>query len=223
MLDPVARDPTETWASQSTWPLAARAQQTDRMRRLGMLMVGDENDALRGAKGWFARFTQGLAELGWTDGRNLRMDVRWVGDSVDRARIYAKELVDQLFGLQPQTSSETRVDPHPDISFAHFLLRREPAACSINYLPTRKTFSSKRISRLRSTPPLVATHAAVACDDAMTWDGWVVIGSHDSADGAGCLRIAALAATSLYVIVFPFGIFLTMSRTLSEKLFMYRV
>ncbi len=83
----------------ATWPLAARAQQTDRMRRLGMLMVGDENDALRGAKGWFARFTQGLAELGWTDGRNLRMDVRWVGDSVDRARIYAKELVDQLFGL----------------------------------------------------------------------------------------------------------------------------
>ena len=69
------------------------------MRRLGMLMVGDENDALRGAKGWFARFTQGLAELGWTDCRNLRMDVRWVGDSVDRARIYAKELVDQLFGL----------------------------------------------------------------------------------------------------------------------------
>lgn len=39
-------------------------------------------------------------------------------------------------------------------------------------------------------PPVVATHAAVACDDAMTWDGWVVIGSHDSADGAGCLRIA---------------------------------
>jgi hypothetical protein len=60
-----------------------------------------------------------------------------------------------------------------------------------NYFPTRKTFSSKRISRLRSTPPaVVATHAAVACDDAMTWDGWVVIGSHDSADGAGCLRIA---------------------------------
>ena len=135
----------------ATWPLAAHAQQTDRMRRLGMLMVGDENDALRGAKGWFARFTQGLAELGWTDGRNLRMDVRWVGDSVDRARIYAKELVDQLFGLA--ASSETRVDPHPDISFPHFLLRREPAACSINYFPTRKTFSSKRISRLRSTPP----------------------------------------------------------------------
>ncbi len=79
-----------------------RAQQTDRMRRLGMLMVGDENDALRGAKGWFAGFTQGLAELGWTDGRNLRMDVRWVGDSVDRARIYAKELVDQPFGLAAQ-------------------------------------------------------------------------------------------------------------------------
>ena len=52
--------------SVAAWPLATRAQQTDRMRRLGMLMVGDENDTLRGAKGWFARFTQGLAELGWT-------------------------------------------------------------------------------------------------------------------------------------------------------------
>jgi putative ABC transport system substrate-binding protein len=80
-----------------TWPLAARAQQPDRIRRVGVLMVGDENDPERGEKGWLSRFTQGLAELGWTDGRNLRMDARWTGDSVDRARMYAKELVD----LQP--------------------------------------------------------------------------------------------------------------------------
>ena len=137
----------------ATWPLAARAQQTDRMRRLGMLMVGDENDALRGAKGWFARFTQGLAELGWTDGRNLRMT--FVGSvTASTGRAYTqKNWSTSYSGWQPQTSSETRVDPHPDISFPHFLLRRETAACSINYFPTRKTFFSKRISRLRSTPP----------------------------------------------------------------------
>jgi putative ABC transport system substrate-binding protein len=55
----------------------------------------DENDPE--AKGWLSGFTQGLAELGWTEGRNLRMDVRWAAGNVDRARMVAKELVD----LQP--------------------------------------------------------------------------------------------------------------------------
>jgi len=73
------------------WPLAARAQQGERMRRVGVLMAGDENGPV------LSRFTQPLAELGWTDGRNLRMDVRWAGGSVDKARMYAKELVE----LQP--------------------------------------------------------------------------------------------------------------------------
>jgi putative ABC transport system substrate-binding protein len=79
----------------AAWALAARAQQSDRMRRVGALMAGDENDPER--KGWLFGFTQGLAELGWTNGRNLRMDVRWAGDNVDRMRILAKELAD----LQP--------------------------------------------------------------------------------------------------------------------------
>jgi ABC-type uncharacterized transport system substrate-binding protein len=46
-----------------------------------------------GDKAYLSGFTRGLSELGWTDGRNLRMDVRWAAGSVDRARIYAKELV----------------------------------------------------------------------------------------------------------------------------------
>jgi putative tryptophan/tyrosine transport system substrate-binding protein len=77
------------------WPLAARAQQGDRVRRIGVLMPADENDPVR--KGWLSRFMQELAGLGWTDGHNVRMDVRWAGDSVDRMRMVAKELVD----LQP--------------------------------------------------------------------------------------------------------------------------
>jgi hypothetical protein len=52
-------------------------------------MLGDENDPVRGTKGWFSTFTRGLAELGWTDGRNLRMDVRWDGDD-DRTHRPAK-------------------------------------------------------------------------------------------------------------------------------------
>jgi putative ABC transport system substrate-binding protein len=77
------------------WPRAAQSQQGGRVRRIGVLMAFDENDAR--TKVWLSRFTQGLSELGWTDGRNLRMDVRWAGDSVDRMRMFAKQLVD----LQP--------------------------------------------------------------------------------------------------------------------------
>ena len=53
----------------AVWPLAARAQQGDRVRRIGVLMLGDENDAV--AKTYFSAFTQALADLGWTDGRNM--------------------------------------------------------------------------------------------------------------------------------------------------------
>ena len=83
-------------AGAAAWPLAARAQQGDRVRRIGVLMLGDENDSV-----WTTRlsaFTQALAELGWTDGRNLRMDVRWGGDNVDRTRRFARELVGQHTG-----------------------------------------------------------------------------------------------------------------------------
>jgi putative ABC transport system substrate-binding protein len=76
----------------ATWPLAARAQQGDRMRRLGVLMSVAEDDPEGRAQ--LAGFMQGLAALGWTDGRNLRMEVRWGGGGdVDRARTFAKELV----------------------------------------------------------------------------------------------------------------------------------
>jgi putative tryptophan/tyrosine transport system substrate-binding protein len=77
------------------WPVAAGAQQADRMRRIGVLMASDENDPQ--VKVWISGFTQGLAELGWTNGRNLQTDIFWAGVNVDRIRMFAKELVD----LQP--------------------------------------------------------------------------------------------------------------------------
>jgi putative tryptophan/tyrosine transport system substrate-binding protein len=79
----------------ATWPLAAYAQQPDRMRRIGVLIGFGENDPE--AKAQLSGFMQGLADLGWTDGRNLRMDVRWAADNIDRMRTFAKELV----GLRP--------------------------------------------------------------------------------------------------------------------------
>src|SRR5262245_42301067 len=82
--------------STAAWPLAVRAQQGDRLRRLAVLMSVEESD-LEG-KAQLSGFTQALAKLGWTEGRNLRMEVRWGGGGdVNRARNFAKELV----ALQP--------------------------------------------------------------------------------------------------------------------------
>jgi putative ABC transport system substrate-binding protein len=79
----------------AAWPLAARAQQGDRVRRIGVIMELDEDDPV-----WKVRhsaFTQALAGLGWTEGRNVRMDLRWGRGDTNRMRALARELV----GLQP--------------------------------------------------------------------------------------------------------------------------
>jgi putative ABC transport system substrate-binding protein len=81
--------------SAAAWPMAAWAQQGERERHIGVLLPGDENDPVR--KAYVSAFTQALAGLGWTDGRNLRMDLRWAGADNDRIRALAQELV----GLQP--------------------------------------------------------------------------------------------------------------------------
>jgi putative ABC transport system substrate-binding protein len=77
--------------SAAAWPVVARAQQGDRGRRIGVLMGGRENDPL--LKPVVSAFTQGLADLGWTDGRNVRMDVRWASGDISRIRALAQELV----------------------------------------------------------------------------------------------------------------------------------
>ena len=79
----------------SSWPLAARAQQGNRVRRIGVFMGSDENSPQ--AKATFSAFTQGLADLGWTDGRNVRIDLRYAGADINRIRTLTRELV----GLQP--------------------------------------------------------------------------------------------------------------------------
>jgi putative tryptophan/tyrosine transport system substrate-binding protein len=79
----------------AAWPLVARAQQPDRMRRIGVLMGGAESDPVNQTR--LAAFLDGLQQLGWTDGRNVRIDIRWPAASADRNRTYAAELV----GLAP--------------------------------------------------------------------------------------------------------------------------
>jgi putative ABC transport system substrate-binding protein len=79
----------------AAWPLAVRAQQGDRVRRIGVLMGNYENDP--DAKTRLSAFTQALAGLGWTDGRNVRIDLRWGAGDNNQIRALAQELV----GLQP--------------------------------------------------------------------------------------------------------------------------
>ena len=74
--------------SAAAWPVMVRAQQPDRGQRVGVLMAPDETDPQGKAR--FSGFTQRLAELGWTEGHNLRMDVRWTADNVDRMRLSQK-------------------------------------------------------------------------------------------------------------------------------------
>jgi putative ABC transport system substrate-binding protein len=83
----------------AVWPIAARAQQGDRVQRIGVLFGGsDENDPE--GKRRYSAFTQALADFGWTDGRNLRMDLRWGGGDTNRIRALAQEFV----SLQPDIS-----------------------------------------------------------------------------------------------------------------------
>jgi putative ABC transport system substrate-binding protein len=76
----------------AAWPLAARAQQGNCVRRIGVLLAGDESGNRN-----VPAFIQALANLGWTDGRNVRIDLRWAVGDINRTRAFAQELA----GLQP--------------------------------------------------------------------------------------------------------------------------
>jgi ABC transporter substrate binding protein len=84
----------------AAWPPSARGQQPERMRRIGALMGWAADDPQMQAD--LAAFTQKLKELGWADGRNVRIDYRWAGGDVGRMRSFAEELVEL----------------HPDVIFA---------------------------------------------------------------------------------------------------------
>ena len=72
----------------AAWPLAATAQQGGRLRRIGVLTPYDENDPVFKAR--LSALTQALAGFGWTDGRNVRLDLRWGGTDINRIRAAAR-------------------------------------------------------------------------------------------------------------------------------------
>jgi putative ABC transport system substrate-binding protein len=117
------------------WPLAARAQQGDRVRRIGVLMELDENDPE--GKVRYSAFTRALAGLGWADGRNVRMDFRWAGGDINRIRALAQELV----GLEPAIIL-TNGTP------ATFAVQRETRTISIVMVAVADPVTSGLVARL---------------------------------------------------------------------------
>ena len=79
----------------AAWPLTAQAQQPEPMRRIGVLMGFPESDSQ--AQSYIAAFRDGLQKLGWTDGRNVRIDTRWAAFDAESRQRFAKELI----ALQP--------------------------------------------------------------------------------------------------------------------------
>jgi putative ABC transport system substrate-binding protein len=79
-------------SAAAAWPLATRAQQAGSVRRIGVLIGFAENDP--DVQSWIAAFRGALAKLGWTEGSNLRIELRWAGYDPDRMKTFANELVD---------------------------------------------------------------------------------------------------------------------------------
>jgi putative tryptophan/tyrosine transport system substrate-binding protein len=78
--------------SASFWPLAARAQQGERMRLIGVMMAWPESFTL--GPSWLVAFRDELAKLGWREGNNIRIELRWSAADPDTMKTFAKELVD---------------------------------------------------------------------------------------------------------------------------------
>jgi putative tryptophan/tyrosine transport system substrate-binding protein len=163
----------------AVWPLAARAQQSDRMRRIGVLNGQAANDP--DAQANIAAFLQGLQQLGWTDGRNVRIDHRWAAGNPADIRKYAAELV----ALAPEVILATGASPLgpllqatrtvpivfaivPDPVGAGFVdsLSR-PGGNTTGFMQAEYNLSGKWLELLKQIAPGV-TRAAVLRDPAIT-------------------------------------------------------
>jgi len=162
----------------AAWPLAVRAQQAVRMRRIGVLMTqrADDPEGLER----HAVFMQALEQLGWIEGRNVQIDLRWIGGNADLYRKYAAELValrpDVILGTSSPTvaalQTETRtvpivfaqaVDP-VGAGFVDSLAR--PGRNATGFTPFEFGISGKWLELLKEITPGL-TRAAVIRDPAI--------------------------------------------------------
>jgi hypothetical protein len=179
--------------SAAAWPMAVRAQQPDKTRRIGVLMGWGENDPE--AKAYMSGFTQGLSELGWTDGRNLRMDVRWAAGNVDRMRMFAKELVDLQPGVilastTPVTAAlrnETRTIPivfavvSDPVGAGFVASLARPGGNITGFINVEASLGGKWLELLKEIAPRVRRAAIMFNPDTAPGGGSYFLGSFESA------------------------------------------
>jgi putative tryptophan/tyrosine transport system substrate-binding protein len=172
------RDFITLLGAAAAWPLATHAQQPERVRRIGVLRGGADDE--RG-QAVLAAFLQGLQQLGWTDGRNVRIDIRWPAGNADDARKYATELValapDVIFtagsaSVAPLLQATRTVpivfasvvDP-VGAGFVESLAR--PGGNATGFLQFEYSLSGKWLEMLKQIAPGV-TRVAVLRDAALT-------------------------------------------------------
>ena len=184
----------------AAWPLAARAVQPERMRRIGVLTGGAANDPV--AKGFIAAFLEALQQLGWTDGRNVRIDTRWAAGNATDARKYSEELV----ALAPEVILSIGVTVEPLLQVTHTIpivfaivvdpvgsgfvdSLSQPAGNATGFMQFEYSLCGKWLELLKEIAPST-TRAAVLRDSADT-------------SGIGQFAIIQSVATSVAVDVRP--------------------
>jgi putative ABC transport system substrate-binding protein len=165
------------------WPLAARAQQPDRGRRIGVLVPFGESDPVLRTR--VTVFRDALAELGWVEGRNLRIDYRWAGDA-GKLPGYAAELIavmpDAIFVIGPEAAAAlqraTRTLP---IVFANIsdpigagLISSlaQPGGNITGFASQEVALGAKRLELLKQIAPHVTRVACISDSSTPTWPGF---------------------------------------------------
>ena len=188
----------------AAWPLAARAQQSERVRRVGVLMnlTADDDDASPRV----TALAQGLQQLGWTAGRNVRIDYRWGAVDADRSRRYATELLALasdviLASSSPAVAALQQATPTVPIVFVNIIdpvgagfvdSLAQPGGNATGFISYEYGLSAKLLELLREIAPELK-RVAVLRDPAI-------------ATGIGQLAVIQAAAPSFGVEVRPVGV-----------------
>jgi ABC-type uncharacterized transport system substrate-binding protein len=164
------------WAA--TWPLGVRAQQSERMRRIGVLMAFSESDPE--AQSWAVGFRKELGKLGWTEGRNVQIDTQWATADVESLQRSAKRLVALqpdliLTGSTPATAAmrqETNTIPivfamvGDPVGSGFVASLSRPGSNLTGFTPIENSLGGKWVELLKEVAPRVA-RAAMVFDPAM--------------------------------------------------------
>jgi putative tryptophan/tyrosine transport system substrate-binding protein len=159
------------WAA--TWPFGVRAQQSERMRRIGVLMAFSENDPE--ARSWAVGFREELGKLGWTEGRNVQIDTQWATADVELLQRSAKQLVALqpdliLTGSTPATAAMRQQTNTIPIIFAmvgdpvgsgFVASLSRPGGNLTGFTPIENSLGGKWVELLKEIAPRVARVAMV--------------------------------------------------------------